>query len=262
MGSTNPVRNAILNKSPPFGGWIQIGHPVVAEIMSHAGFDWLCIDWEHTDINLTQTTALMRAMDKTSCVPIVRVPQNDTLLIRQVLDAGARGIIVPMINSPQQAKDAVKAAKYYPEGVRGYGFSRANKYGCDFSEHVKTANEDILVIVQIEHVEAVNNIDEILSTEGVDGIFIGPLDLSGSMGIPGELHHSKMIEAMQILLQACKKANISAGMPLATAAAKEVQQALDDGITFLALGIDTSFLNRGSQECVTAARTVASQSKN
>ncbi len=254
MLTTNPVREALLSCRPTLGSWIQIGHPVSAEILANAGFDWLAIDCEHTDIDVAEATSLMRAMSRTSCLPIVRVAENNTLQIRRLLDAGARGIIVPMVNSAEQARRAVAAAKYPPTGVRGFGFCRANDHGCAFNDYVQHANDDILVVAQIEHINAVDCIDDILAVEGVDGVFIGPYDLSGSLDITGELGHPKMQEAMSRLHAACKSAGKAAGLHVVAPEANAIQKALADGFTFLALSVDIVFMNHSARHCLQTAR--------
>lgn len=185
----NRVKQRLANGELCRGGWMQVGHPAVAEIMVHAGFDWVAIDEEHGVINLETGMNIFNAMRDTDTLPMVRVQENDNLVIRRWLDAGAQGIIVPMVNTPQQAEAAVQSAKYPPQGKRGFGFCRANYYGAEFDADVQETNDDILLIAQIEHIEAIRNIDAILEVEGIDGAFVGPYDLSGSMGLTGQTSH-------------------------------------------------------------------------
>jgi len=255
MKSSNPVREALINCRPTIGTWIQIGHPGISEVLSHAGFDWIAIDCEHTDIDVSEVSNIVRGMSKTSAVPVVRVAENDTLGIRRVLDVGARGVIVPMINTAEQAEKAVAAAKYPPRGVRGFGFARANEYGSTFDEYITAANDDIFVVAQIEHIDGVNNLEQILAVDGIDGVFVGPYDLSGSLDIPGQLDDPRVKDAVSKLRRVCKAAGKSAGLHVVAAEPEKIRQAFKDGFTFVALSMDTVLLRKSAQTCLEAART-------
>ena len=176
----NPVRQALRAGRVTIGTWIQIGHPTVAEVLANAGFDWIAADCEHTELGLAEFAAVARGLHGRGSVPLVRVRENDTLAIRQMLDLGALGVIVPLVNTPADAARAVRAAKYPPDGVRGFAFHRGNNWGVDFADYAANANDQIAVVVMIESKEAVENIDAILAVEGVDGVFIGPYEISGS----------------------------------------------------------------------------------
>jgi 2-keto-3-deoxy-L-rhamnonate aldolase RhmA len=238
----NKVKKALRDCQPTVGSWIQIGHPAVAEIMCNSGFDWIAVDMEHTDISLETMTNVFRGMYGRNVMPFVRVRENDPLAIRQVLDAGAMGVIVPLVNNADEAKRAVAAAKYPPAGIRGFAFCRANEYGRNFSQYVKEANEQIAVVVMIESKEAVENIDEIIAVDGVDGVFVGPYDLSGSYGVPGDLGASFMQGAMNMITRSCKKHNKSFGIHLVNPDANNVKKTIESGGNFIALGMDTVFL--------------------
>ncbi len=238
------------------GTWIQIGSPTVAELMARQGFDWAAIDLEHTEITMDKVADIFRGFKNTGTAPMARVVENDTMAIRRVLDCGAAGVIVPLVNNAEDARRAVAAAKYPPEGIRGYAFCRPNEWGEDFDEYVKTANEEIAVIVMIESKEAVENIDAILDVEGVDGIFIGPYDMSGSYGVPGQTSHPLVTEGCKKVLEACKRHHKAPGMHNVLPNAENVRQNIEDGYLFLALGIDTVFLKDGLKEAVTTARDV------
>ena len=176
----------INRKDISLGSWITLNHFSIVEIMADAGFDWLCIDLEHSVIDYFEAEQLIATMEAKGCIPYVRVGENNPLIIKRMLDAGAVGIIVPAVNSKEDAIRAVKSVKYPPLGNRGVGLARAQNYGFGFDEYVEKINSRTIVIVQIEHIDAINNLEEILSTKGVDGSIIGPYDLSGSMGKPGE----------------------------------------------------------------------------
>ena len=167
------------------GSWITLAHISIVEVMADAGFDWLCIDIEHSIIDYNDVQLLILAIQSKNIKAFVRVGSNDKLIIKRVLDAGADGIIVPMINTKSEAIKAIEAVKYPPIGKRGVGLARAQKYGFGFDEYKDHIANEIKLIVQIEHVDAINNLEEILSLEHIDGSFIGPYDLSGSVGKPG-----------------------------------------------------------------------------
>ena len=168
------------------GSWITIGHPSIAEIMADAGFDWLCIDLEHTVTDYYEAQQLIMAIQGKGLKAFVRVGENNSRIIKRVLDAGADGIIVPLVNTANDAIRAVNSVKYPPLGTRGVGLSRAQGYGFDFENYRDNKVKNIKLIVQIEHIDGILNLDSILEIEGVDGTFIGPYDLSGSLGKPGD----------------------------------------------------------------------------
>lgn len=254
--TSNPVRKALLERNICLGTWIQLGHPGIAEILSGAGFRWIAADCEHTDIDAEGFSSLARGMYGRGPVPFARVRENDTLAIRQVLDGGARGIIVPLVNNAEEARKAVKAAKYPPDGVRGFAFCRANDWGVDFDRYSREANRDIAVVVMIESAEAVGNIDEILAAEGVDGVFIGPYDMSGSYGVTGQTSHPVIQEACRKVSSACKAHNKSAGLHVVKPTEENVKTALDDGFTFIALGMDTVFLDEAARKIMKTAEDI------
>jgi 2-keto-3-deoxy-L-rhamnonate aldolase RhmA len=255
MGGTgNPVREALLRRRVTLGTWVQIGHAAVAEVLAEAGFEWIAVDCEHTDIDVEGFTRLARGMHGRGPVPLVRVRENDTLAIRQALDAGARGVIVPLVSNAEEAARAVAAAKYPPEGVRGFSFSRMNKWGVDFDDYAARANRDVAVVAMVESRQAVQEIDAILAVDGVDGAFIGPYDLSGSYGAPGRTDAAEVVEACRSVVEACRRAGKSAGLHVVIPTAEAIAQAVQDGFTFLALAVDTVLLDRAAREALGAAR--------
>lgn len=255
--TNNAVRKALLERRPTIGTWVQIGHPAVGEIFGNAGFDWVAVDGEHTDIDVQGFTDVARGLYGRGPEPFIRVRENDTLAIRQMLDAGARGVIVPLVNNAEEARRAVAAAKYPPQGVRGFCFSRMNDYGVAFEDYVQNANDDIAVVVMIESKEAVEGIDSILAVEGVDGVFIGPYDLSGSYGIPGQTHHPLVQEGCRKVLDACKRAGKSAGLHVVIPTEENIAKALEDGFTFIAVGVDTVFLDEACRKALAVSRGAA-----
>jgi 2-keto-3-deoxy-L-rhamnonate aldolase RhmA len=231
------VRSALLRRQLLVGSWIQIANAASAEILAHAGFDWIGIDMEHTDIDMGGLAQIMRGMYGRGASPIVRVEGNDVVQIRKALDLGA---------SAEEARKAVRAAKYPPDGVRGYCFSRMNNWGVDFSEYAGRANGDVAVIVMIETKAGVEQVDEIVSVDGVDGVFIGPYDMSGSYGVPGETDGPVVAEACSRVTASCRNAGKSVGLHVVNPTRTAVGAALGAGYNLICLGVDTVFLNQGA----------------
>lgn len=179
----NHVKRLIKEGKKTVGAWAQIISPISAEIMSRAGFDWLIIDMEHGPNDIPSLLAQMQAMKGTSAIPIVRAPWNDMVMIKRILDTGAYGVLIPYVSTREEAVAAARACKYPPEGNRGIaGSTRAAGFNQNHMEYLTKANDEILVIVQVENSQAVDNLDDILAVDGIDGIFIGPMDLSTNMG--------------------------------------------------------------------------------
>jgi 2-keto-3-deoxy-L-rhamnonate aldolase RhmA len=249
------IRESLLSREVSFGTWIQIGHAAVAEVLAEAGYDWIAVDCEHTDIDVEGFTDLSRGMHGRGPIPLARVRANETLAIRQALDAGAQGVIVPLVNSADEARQAVAAARFPPRGRRGFSFARMNNYGADFDTYAETANQRIAVVVMAESREAVENIDEITSVEGVDGVFVGPYDMSGSYGVPGQTDHERVTEGCRRILKACRRSGKTAGLHVVRPAEGAIERAVADGFNFIALGVDTVFLRRASQEALRVGRS-------
>ncbi|MBS3762286.1 MAG: 2,4-dihydroxyhept-2-ene-1,7-dioic acid aldolase [Planctomycetes bacterium] len=247
-------RKALLRGETTFGTWVQIGDGTVGEILAEVGYDWIAVDCEHTEIHVEGFTRVARSVFRRGATVLARVRENDTLAIRQVLDAGAEGVIVPLVNTADEAARAVAAAKYPPDGVRGFSFSRMNNWGQDFDQYAETANENTAVIVMIESQQAVENIEDILVVEGVDGVFIGPYDMSGSYGIPGQTDHPAVREGCRKVVTACQNAGKAAGLHVVRPEAERIERAIEDGYTLIALGVDTVFLAREAQKALKIAR--------
>ena len=252
----NTLRKKLLAGEMSPGGWMQIGHPACAEIFARAGFEWVCVDLEHGAIGIETMTDIFRTLDAFGCVPVARIPINDPVWIHRSLDAGARGLIVPMIKTAAEAGQAVSEAKYPPRGVRGYGYSRANMHGMDFAEYIASANDEIAVIAQIEHKDAIANLEDILAVDGIDGAFIGPLDLSGSMGLTGQMDHPDVKAALARFLKVCAEKGITPGMHVVRPRADAIADSVRQGYRMLALGLDNVMLDIGATEALKAARNV------
>ncbi len=236
------LKNKLKNNQLTLGSWIMIGNPMSVEVMALAGFEWLVIDIEHTSIDLSTTENLIRTIQANNMKALVRVSKNEEVIIKKVLDMGTDGIIVPMVCSKEDALQAVNYAKYPPFGTRGVGLYRASGYGTKFEEYKKWVNEELVLIAQIEHINAVDNIDDILQVEGIDGTIIGPYDLSGSMGYPGEFERDDVKDAVQNVLDKCKEHNIPSGFHVVDTNPEKLQAKIDQGCSFLAYGIDYFFM--------------------
>lgn len=231
-----------MKPSKQFLGTIySIGAPQVAEIILLSGFDWVMIDMEHSALSLNDTQVALQVFgDK--ILKIVRVPGNDEIWIKRVLDTGCDGIIVPMVNSAGEAERAIAAARYPLEGKRSVGLARAHKYGASFNEYLEKANSKLIVMIQIEHTDAVKNIDSIFKVKGIDAIFIGPYDLSASMGLTGKVNHPKVRAAVDLIKKKC----LEAGLPYAIfgGTPESLEQDIKEGCTYPVCGVDVAILSR------------------
>ena len=248
----NKIKAMLARGEPAVGTWHMIGHPVVAEILAQAGFDWIALDMEHGVMDWPQALGLMQAIDGHGCTPFCRLPINQPEHYKWALDSGAQGVIVPMIRTLDDARQAVAAAKYPPDGMRGVGVCRVHGYGADFDTYVRTANDETLVILQIEHIDAVNCIEEICELPGVDAVFIGPYDLSGTMGVMGQVHHPDVEAAVQHVLDVALARGVTPGLLIADPAPEEVAGRIEEGFRLISIGLDTLML-------VNAARALTVQ---
>ncbi|MBQ0720280.1 MAG: 2,4-dihydroxyhept-2-ene-1,7-dioic acid aldolase [Gammaproteobacteria bacterium] len=226
------------------GSLVSIAAHQVAEIMAAAGFDWLFIDGEHAPLSDADMQNLIQAASPLPC--LVRVHSLDEIAIKKALDSGAAGIIVPQINTAEQAALAVNYAKYPPQGQRGVGISRAQGYGFSFSEYIEQANDKVLVVVQAEHALAVDNIEAIAATAGVDPVFIGPYDLSASLGKTGQLTDPQVLTAVERIELACTANGLKLGV--FGTSAETVKPYIDKGFTLITAGTDTLFLGQGARD--------------
>lgn len=237
------------------GSWITLAHPAIAEIMCQAGFDWVTIDIEHSVISLREVEELIRIAHLSNVAPLVRLTSNDPHQIKRVMDAGAHGIIVPMVNTEEQAIQAVESVYYPPRGKRGVGLARAQGYGASFKEYKNWVNEQHpIIIVQIEHIDAVNNIEKILSVPGVDGYIIGPYDLSASMGISGEFDRPELVSAIEKIKVTAKKMNKPGGVHIVEPDPIALKTRIQEGFTFIAYSVDIRMLDVSARAGLMAIR--------
>ena len=240
------LKYKLKNKKTSLGCWLTISHPLIPEILAPAGFDWLCIDIEHTAIDLNELPPLIISIENQKMTPLVRVGENNPNLIKRVMDIGAQGVIVPNINSAEEAIQAVKSVKYPPKGFRGVGLYRAQGYGRDFNKYLRWLEKESIVIIQIENIKAVENIDEIFSVRGIDAFLIGPYDLSGSINKPGNFEDDEFKKIVSIILKSAKKHNIPAGFHSVSSNPKEAIKNLNKGYKFLAFSLDSILLQNAA----------------
>lgn len=208
---TNTVKQRWARGEVTFGGWLSIANTFTAEVMAHQGFDWLCIDMQHGVVDYQAAVAMLQVIGGTETVPFVRVPWNEPGIIGKVLDAGAMGVIIPMVNSPEEARQAVGACRYYPEGYRSFGPTRAAYYaGADY---FAGANREVACIPMIETRQALERLDEILAVPGIDAVYVGPADLSITLGLPPRMDNEGEFEAARLrIAAACRERGIVAGI--------------------------------------------------
>lgn len=237
-----------MSNNPYFGSWVQIGHPAIAEILAQAGLSWLALDCEHGEAEDADIGNFCRACNQHQVKPLVRVKENAVMPIRRALDLGAQGVIIPLVNNRVEAEQAVKSANFPPNGIRGFAWQRGNQWGVNFDQYAK--NFRPLVIVMIESKTAVENIDEILGVAGIDGVLIGPYDLSGSYGITGQTSHQLIVDACAKVGAAATKHNKLAGYHIVTPNSTNVKTAIAQGYNFIALGMDSYFLQSGIKQAL------------
>jgi 2-dehydro-3-deoxyglucarate aldolase len=234
------------------GSWLSLGSAHVAEIMVRAGFEWLVIDMEHSAANtMSSVDRLIQVIDLAGCRALARVPENDPTVIKQVMDAGAHGVVIPMVNNAAEARAAVQAVRYPPLGSRGVGLWRAQGYGRSFDDYQSWLEQESWVIVQIEHIRAVENLAEILAVDGVDGFIIGPYDLSASLGVPGDFDRPSMIAALTQVETVAKSTEKWAGYHVVHPDLDLFRDVLRRGYNLIAFGVDFTFLTHAIDGAMT-----------
>ncbi len=238
-------RKRLLDGDVLVGSLITIASAEVAEIMGTVGLDWLFIDTEHSPFNAHGAQKIMQAAGS-GCACVVRVPANDEVWIKKVLDSGANGIIAPQINTAAEAEAVVRMCKYPPDGTRGVGIGRAHQYGLGFNEYMERANDEIAVILQAETARALKNISEIVQVPGIDAIFIGPYDLSASLGKMGQLSAPEVQQAIETIAQTCHAAGVRLGIFAATV--EDIEPFIEQNYTLLAIGTDGLLMAQKARE--------------
>ena len=239
----------MINKKYTLGSWITIGHQSIVEVMADSGFDWLCIDIEHTVIDFLEVQQLISTIAYKGLKSYVRVGGNDEIIIKRVLDAGANGIIVPLIKNRSECEKAISYSLYPPLGRRGVNsLSRAQKYGFGFDEYLDRVNIDTEIIAQIEHIDAINDLNNILETKNLTGTIIGPYDLSASMGLPGDYDNPRVKEAINKYEEISDQYNLLKGYHVIKPDANLVKEKIDKGYNFIAFSWDTYFIGNACRQ--------------
>ncbi len=240
---SNSFRQRLRKGERLIGPMVCLGSPEIVEILCGAGFDWLFLDAEHSPMSPLILQHMIMAARDVPCV--VRLPNHDEQWLKSALDCGAAGVIVPQVNTADQARALVRYAKYAPDGQRGVGVARAHGYGRGFADYIGRANEDTAVIVQAEHIDAVKNIDAITSVPGIDAIFVGPYDLSASMGKSGQVADPEVVAAIDKVAKTALAKNVRMG--IFGVSADAVKPQLAHGFTLMAVGVDTMLLGQAAR---------------
>jgi 4-hydroxy-2-oxoheptanedioate aldolase len=243
----NPVKRALKAGQPQVGTWLSLGSIIVSRFLARAGFNWVNVDVEHTLVGWETTTHMIASIADAGCTALVRVPSNRHDHIKRALDNGAHGVVVPMVNTRQEAEDAVSAVLYPPAGTRSVGGSvHALNFGGTANDYFAKANDELLIVLQCEHIKAVEDAERIFSVPGIDAIFVGPNDLAASMrskeGRPPSGEATR--EAMKHILATCKKHGVAAGVHCGSA--DEALARIDEGWQFLAIGSDLKMMLNGA----------------
>jgi 2-keto-3-deoxy-L-rhamnonate aldolase RhmA len=245
---------ALRSGEPLVGSWLSVGHPSVAEAVAGADLDFVVVDTEHAPTSLETVENVLRGVEAApgDTTALARVPWNDPVRVKRLLDTGPAGVVVPMVESAAEAREAVAATRYPPEGVRGIAASRASDYTRSFEEYVARANEDLLTVVQIETGAGAEAAEDVAAVDGVDALFVGPADLSASLGTFPDQRDDRVVDAVEQVVAAGE----DAGVPVGTLAVdpKEVDFWLDRGMDFLVVGVDVAMLAAGADEAAAAFR--------
>ncbi len=233
------LKDKLRRNVPTIGTWITLAHPALAEMAARAGFDWVAVDLEHSSITLRECEDLIRVIDLAGGTPLVRLTGNDPDLIKRVMDSGARGVIVPSVSTEEEAQLAVEAVYYPPKGRRGVGLARAHGYGADFAGYLKRLQKEAVVVAMIENAQGVENAERILRTDGVDAYFLGPYDLSASLGVVGKTSHPKVEAAIAKVRAAAKRAGKPGGLHIVEPDPKALRKRLAQGFGFVAYSLET-----------------------
>jgi 4-hydroxy-2-oxoheptanedioate aldolase len=249
----NHVKRRLAAGEPSVGTWMALPSPEAAEYVSTLDFDWLVVDTEHNAIDIRTLSQMFGAIAPSGVAPMVRIPWNSPENFKRVLDAGAWGIVVPMVNSREEAERAVEATRFPPRGSRSVGGSiPALRFGTTGAEYLRRADDEVLLVIQIEHVDAVEHCDEILSVPGVDACFIGPNDMAASMGIglgvPLEGDHPRMVEAIAHVQKTAKACGVAPGIHCSDS--NGVNQRISEGFQFLALASELRYLLSGLKDAI------------
>lgn len=251
------LKKKLVNRERVFGGWVSYPDPAITETFCKAGFDFVAIDMEHTTISLEQAKHIITSchVEDSCCFPRPVSHSND--IVKPLLEAGADGMIIQMVETPEQVQTLIEISKFPPHGKRSFGVNRAHGYGFDFDEYITQWNESSSLVLQIESIRAVENIDSLLAFDDVDGVMVGPYDISGSLGLPGQTNHPKVRDACKIVVEAAARQNKSCSTQVADVTADAVADVFDQGYTFVILGSDLFVLWKWAE----SMRTIITDAK-
>lgn len=238
------LKSLLKKKKNSLGTWVTIPHRSIVEIAKFHNFDWVCFDIEHSSTNIDQLATLISVANGSQIASFVRIYDNDPVIIKRVMDSGASGIIVPMINTKEQALKAFNSMHYPPVGIRGVGLSSAQVYGGNFENYKKWLTAEAALIVQIEHIEAVRNLESILSLSEVDGFIVGPYDLSASLGKPGDFQNPEFVKAMEEIVRVQNKFNKCRGIHIVEPDEKLLQKHMQEGFNFIGYSFEARIIEK------------------
>ncbi|SEO81435.1 2,4-dihydroxyhept-2-enedioate aldolase [Salinihabitans flavidus] len=252
---SNPFKAALAAQTPQIGCWLSMGEAASAEIMGTCGFDWLVIDGEHGPNDLRSIRDQLMALERSESHPVVRIPVGETWMVKQVFDAGAQTVLVPLVETAAEAGAMARACRYPPQGVRGVGSSaaRASRFA-QIPDYLATANDEVCMLVQVETRKGMDNIEEIAAVDGVDGVFIGPADLSADMGHLGNAAHPDVKAAIAGGIARIREAGKAPGILMMDL--QGAQEALGYGAVFVAVGIDVTLLAKAARALAAQARAL------
>lgn len=249
----NRVRQKLSQGSPVIGTFVGLQSANVAELMGHSGFDFVVIESEHNALESAEIEHILMALGNTNAIPIVRIPSSDKVFIQKALDLGAMGIVVPSVRTAEEAMSIVSATRFPPLGTRSWGPLRASKYTFDNKDYLKNANDNILVVLIVETVDALNNLEQIADVPGIDVLFLGPWDMCLSLGLdPLCQPHDEIDQVLQKMIQVSRDRDASAGA--GASSPDDIAGRLDQGVTFISYGPDYALLSAAAQAGVNAFR--------
>lgn len=253
------LRERLLDREPAVGGWLSLGEPAIAELTASLDYDFVLVDMEHSDMTAETVTSMCRAVDAAdgTTEPIVRIPSGDRTDVNRILDAGASGLMVPMVDTAEEARSFAERTRYPPQGERGIAGGRAGAYGVEMGAYVETANDEIVTVVQIESEAGLANVEEIAAVEELDAIFVGPADLSAALVGLGRYDEPEFVDAFERIVATAH----DHGLPVATLASNPdgVDRWLDLGADFLMVGIDAGHLRTGARDALDSFRTAVEE---
>ena len=241
----NNTKRKLRGGESAIGAWISTGSPNALDLLKNFPLDWFLFDMEHSPITIETVVHMVQVLNGSTATPFVRVGQTDQAVIKAVLDAGAQGVIVPLVNTPEEAERAVTFCKYPPRGVRGVAGGKASEYGLTLGKYIRSANDETMVIAQIETPQALANVEKILAVDGIDVAFVGPSDLTMTLGLIDDRTNQKVVDSMLKVVKACQDAGKVAGVMVTTI--DEAKLAVQRGFRFIGLASDTRYLALGAK---------------